>query len=276
MINKWSVRKAVLLSWYYTFMALFSVLVVTGFIGWFTVRRLGPRPIMATILPMVVFSLLIFLFSEPLVNLWFKAKHPDRKEYANFIDSIERLCQRKKMWFRPRLYVLEIPVPNAMAYGLGFFGQYAIGITPSLYRLFNTQELEAVLGHELGHIRSKDVGIATVIGIITSSVEKIQQLLLSGKTALGKGPVMWALAVLFWVVSLLFKFLRSAISQERELAADALGASYVGSPDPLVSALKKLHAQKPRDTDNDSFLSDLMVSHPGMEERIKRLESLKK
>lgn len=211
------------------------------------------------------------------VNLFLQAKNPNKEEHEPFIRAVFELCKYKDMWIHPRIKILKMDVPNAVAYGWGFFGQCSIGVTPKILEILDYNELKAVLAHELAHIRSKDVGLSTVISILTGGLEKAR----AGVPK--QGIFGWAFSALLWFVSkILFGFLRSAISQERELAADALGASYIGSPDDLISAFRKFevwHKQeqekKGEKVKTGSILSDLLISHPGMEERIAALESLK-
>lgn len=222
----------------------------------------------------IAISLITFVFSEVFVNLLMRAKIAYKEDYPDFLEVANELFRQKKLWVHPRLYILNLSVPNAMAYGMGFPGFSAIAITPELYKLLDRDELKSVVGHELAHIRCKDVGLLTTIGLMTGSIEKLRQLFLSGKTALGKGPFAFVFAGILWFVSrVLLGFLRAAISQERELAADALGASYTGNPDVLIRALQKLSKTSEKST--KFVLSDLMVSHPGMDERIQSLQSLK-
>lgn len=274
-MDKKSLRRVLFKSWYFTTLSLLSMAVIAIFMGFLASRFLGPAVFINVSAVLVVTSVLMFIVSEPLVNLMMRSKVATKEDHPHFVEAAEKLFRHKRMWLWPRLYILQnLNVPNAMAFGFGFFGQCGIGITKELYELLEPDELEAVVAHELAHVRCKDVGLLTVVGILVGGTEKTRKMLLGGKTALGKGPVALFLAALFWFVSkVVFGFLRSALSQERELAADALGASYIGSPEPLCRALKKLASTSKRSADHS--LSDLMVSHPGIEERIDSLQSLK-
>jgi len=273
-MNKYAVWKAVAISWMWTLGALFSMVVTFGFVLMLSRRFLTPAAFISLIAGFLVISILVFVFSEIIISLFMRAKPARADKYPDFIETADELFRKKKMWVHPRLYVLDMSAPNAMAYGMGFPGFACIAITPALYDLLDREALKAVVAHELGHIRSKDVGLMTTIGLMTGSVEKLRKLLLSGKSNFGKGPFAWIFAAILWLVSkVIFGFLSSAISQERELAADALGAYYIGSPDPLIRALKALVGSSQKST--KSALSGLMVSHPGMNERIQSLQSLK-
>ena len=178
------------------------------------------------------------------------------------------------MWFMPRLYILKrLDIPNAMAYGWGFFGQYAVGITQSLYDLLNEQELEGVVAHEFAHIKCKDVGAMSVIAMVTGGISKLSDLFVSGKTGLEKSFVAMIIGyALRYTNKYVFGIIRSAISQEREYTADALAALYTKNPQGLINALSKLsvrHAPNEKET----ILDDIMISHPRMEKRLEALRS---
>jgi heat shock protein HtpX len=275
MVDRWKIWKTVLISWMFTVMGIFNMLFITAAIGILAFRFTGRVTAVSLLGAILLMSLMTFLLSEVLINFMLRASKPDPEKHRDFLEAVNRVCRKKKMWFKPRLYILKLGVPNAMAYGWGFWGQYAVGITPELYGLLTESELEGVVAHEIAHIRCKDVGILTTISLLTGSVDKLKDLFLKGKTVLGRGPFALLFGALLWFVSrVVFVFLRAAVSQERELAADALGCSYVGTPDPLISALGKLAGAHPRGGDKSIF-KDLFISHPAMDERLSSLQSLK-
>jgi heat shock protein HtpX len=276
MVNKSKVMKRVLASWFHTLVSFFVMAISISILIAVSSRFGGGRAVVGIVMTMAGVAIASFLLSEVIVCLIFRAKKPSEAEHQHFFSSVEELCSSRGMWFRPRLYILHGEKPNACAFGWGFFGQYAIGITEELYRLLSPIELKGVLAHELAHIRCKDVGMMTALVLVTGSAEKLANLFLKGKTALGKGPF----ALFFgWVLLLLVKFIfpvgRSAISQERERSADALGAFYIGSPEPLISALKKLQkAMSTGDNKEKSVIEELFLSHPKMNQRIALLKDL--
>ena len=247
----------------------------------------GARIIIPILMTGSLFGLTIWLLSEPIVVAYSKARAPDPEKHANFIKIVDELSQQFRWWIKPRLYLLEmkiknpekeepIPIPNAAAFGIGFLGQYAIGITEPIYNLLSYDELKAVIAHEIGHIRSKDVGLMTTFVIITNGAEQIAKLFTSGKTALGKSPVSMVLGLIMYVVAkLFFPIGRSALSQEREFNADALATLYTGTPEHLISGLKKMQEwsianlpEKPH-----HILDDVLISHPKMDNRLETLQS---
>lgn len=279
MIQKLQLYRIVLMSWLFTLMGLFNLFVVTMVVGFVVTRFFGPAMTISIFMPVIVLSVTTFVLSEWIVNRFLGARRADPVTDKAFIEAVKKMKKRSRMWFAPRAYVIDMGVPNAMAYGMGFPLLSAVAVTPQLVQMLNQEELEGVVGHEFAHIRCRDVGVSTVISILHGTVEKCAKLLSSRQLyVVMRSYIVW---VVVWVVmyftKIVFSICRYAISQERELAADALGASYAEHPQHLISALEKLsayRAQHPSKQKDDGPFSDLMVSHPGIEERIASLRSL--
>jgi heat shock protein HtpX len=269
----------------YTLMSLFSIAVVTFIVGFIAIRLAGPRVVVTVFMSTLAFSIFTFLISEVVVNRIFRAVKPDPVTDKVYLDTVARISKKKWMLLKPRAYILNIGSPNAMAYGMGLPGLSAVGISRELLDLLTPEELEGVLGHEIAHIRCRDVGILTLIGLLQTMIDKFSKLLAPGRTGfMTSWFVLMAVWFLLQIAKGIFSLARFAISQERELAADALSASYQGTPYPLISALRKLNASRPlpkqgdlfdkKDTRDNNPFSDIMISHPGLDERIVSLESL--
>jgi len=271
-VNQAKVRKIVLINWLHTSVVFFVTTILMIIAVGLSVRFGGAKVIIRILMTGVAMTGFLFLISEVVITSLMKAHKPDQSRHQRFIGDIRDLCHDVgRFWQpKPRLYILEMGVPNACAFGLGFFGQYAIGITQELYDLLSPQELKAVLAHELAHIRCRDVGLMTLLVLITGGGEELSKLFLGGKTSLGKGPFAFIIGYgLYVVAKLIFPLGRSVISQLRELSADALSALYTGSAESLKSALRKLAATRPQH--DRHFLDDLFISHPSVEQRIENL-----
>ena len=221
-----------------------------------------------------------------IINFVFSARpvDPENPKEAAFQRLLTELCTSKGMWFHPRARVMHrLDVANAMAYGMGFPFFRAIGVTPKLLELLDEDQLRAVIAHELAHIRCYDVGLLTMMGILTSIPERIGRILTDGTTVLGKSYPAFIIGYFFILFGkYVLGVLRFALQQEREFAADALAASYVGEITSLISALRTLSLN--RQDQGELFMEGnhrhpierLMVSHPGLDERIASLESITK
>lgn len=216
----------------------------------------------------------MYLLQEPIVTIRLRGKVALREDYPRFHEAVDFLMQGRRFMARPQLWIVRMPkpVPNAVAFGPGLFGWHSIAITDSLYHLLDDEELKAVVGHEFAHLRCKDTGLLTLLSLVQHGAGNLSSAL--RKTGiLGWAPIGWAISFL---VKCLFPIGTAALSQQREYAADALSAVYTGSPQPLMRALQKLSEEfsKVQDelADSRGILSDLYLSHPKMEDRIKALE----
>lgn len=317
-VSRWRVLFKTLVSWWWVIFSLFVMLVFFVVASALLLRlKIPPQTILSAMFWTSVFSVILFFFSEFLINIFMGAENVDEKKYPRFVESMKKIRKSRgvlfglPMMFQPRMRILPMHVPNAMAYGAGIFGQCCIAITPRLYHMMSQEELDAVVAHEYGHIRSLDIGMMTVVGMIAGAVERMRMIVMT-KLGFGVTVLLAVPAVLLWLISkLAFGVLRMAISKEREFAADALSAWYIGSPNPLISALEKLDGyrnnrlerskvkrkeedeKKVPDTSNNkeedsildralpksryesTVLKDLMISHPGTDRRIHSLKSLR-
>ena len=178
-IDRTKVRLTVLVAFIFTLIGVvIAVAVIAAFLA-LLFRIMGPRPVIGILMTMTVISLLFFLFSEALVVFLYSGKKASEDRYPRFHLAVMNIKKRRRMWLRmlflPRLYVLDMSGPNACAFGCGLFYQRAIAITPEIYNLLDEDELEAVIGHEIAHIRCADVGLATFISILTGCVSRFRK-----------------------------------------------------------------------------------------------------
>ncbi len=158
---------------------------------------------------------------------------------------------------KPAVYIIPDPDPNAFATGRGP-EKSSIAVTAGLLESLNREELQAVVSHEMSHVKNYDIRLMTVVAALVGSV-----LLLSdwGRRGLwwgggrrrssnGGGGGGGALALVFfvvWIVSLILapliaQLVAMAVSREREYLADASGAELTRNPLSLASALEKIEA----------------------------------
>lgn len=201
---------------------------------------------------------------------------------------------------KPRLYVIDTDALNAFATGMSP-ARSAIGVTRGLLETLNREELQGVIGHEMGHIVNWDIRYATAVGVIVGLIALVSDGALralyfsgnsrnSGKGGAGAGLVMIALiafAALAPVFALLVQF---AVSRQREFLADATSVRLTRHPQGLISALEKLGASAVpfnganRATQHMFIVnplrnfseqsSRLYATHPPLQLRINRLRNL--
>lgn len=277
-IDKWKLRKTLLQSWGFTLMGLFNILAILLICSMIAIRMAGPGAFMAILMPSIAFVILIFFIGEIVVNIIFDAESPDPEHDKRFIESMRRVKKKTRMWVMPRAWVLDIGSPNAMAYGPGIPGMCAVGVSRELVDLLTDDELDGVIAHEFAHIKCRDTGILAVISFVIGMIDKLRKLLENDQAMIRQSPITLVLGwLIYYLGRFAFAISRFSISQEREIAADALSAGYNDDAKPLISALRKLHAlgKKNRSEDQpEPIFKDLMVAHPGLEERIESLENL--
>ncbi len=110
------------------------------------------------------FNILQWLMSPYLVDLMYRARATSREESPELFRMVERLSEKAKMAM-PRVMVADVPIPNAFAYGSPIAGT-RLAVTTGLLRTLEAEEVEAVIGHELGHIKHKDMQIMTFVSML--------------------------------------------------------------------------------------------------------------
>src|SRR6266508_3197907 len=198
---------------------------------------------------------------------------------------------------KPRVYVIDNESPNAFATGRN--PQHAVvAVTTGIRRILSDRELRAVIGHEIGHVKNRDILTGSIAATIAGAISYLQTMLFwgmlfsGGRDREGGGNPMVALLASI-VAGIAAVMLQMAISRTREYAADKSGAEYLHDPEALASALGKLHngvqmhpMQQTAGTQATSSLyimhpfrmegglSALFSTHPPIEERIKRLRQM--
>jgi heat shock protein HtpX len=201
---------------------------------------------------------------------------------------------------RPRVYVIETGALNAFATGMSP-ARSAIGVTRGLLDSFNREELQGVIGHEMGHIVNWDIRYATAVGVIVGLIALVSDgarrvLFFSGRSRdSGKGGaasvfLMLGLLLFAALAPLFAVLVQFAVSRQREFLADATSVRLTRHPEGLISALDKLaHSAQPfkganRATQHMFIVNPfrnfrensnrLYATHPPLELRIKRLQNL--
>ncbi len=193
----------------------------------------------------------------------------------------------------PKVFVLPQPTPNAFATGRN--PEHAVvAATEGILQILSREELRGVMAHELAHVRHRDILIgsvaATIAGAIAYLAHMAQWALIfgGGRDDEENNPV--AMILMMILAPIAAGLVQMAISRSREFEADKGGASLAGSPFELASALRKLEAansRAPMPRVNEATahmfivnplrgagLRSLFSTHPPVEERIRRLESM--
>lgn len=233
-----------------------------------------------------------YWFSDRIVLRMYKAQEANEAEAPELYSMVRRLTQRAGLPM-PKVYIINQPQPNAFATGRNP-EHAAVAVTTGIMRILSFEELEGVLGHELAHIKHRDILIgtvaATIAGAISFLAHMAQWAMIFGGGDDDEGGNPLVMIVMMIVAPIAAMLVQMAISRSREYAADAGGAKIAGNPDYLASALKKLHMasqQIPMKAEpatahmfivsplSGKSMAKLFSTHPPMEERVARLESMR-
>jgi heat shock protein HtpX len=190
--------------------------------------------------------------------------------------TIERLASLGGLT-KPRLYLMPDGLPRALAVGRGPRGS-ALAVSSGLLSAATPAELEAVLAHELAHVRHRDVVVQTSVVVVAATLLETSRI---------GGWLQRAL--LFFLGPIAAAFVHLLLSPKREFLADRAAAAICGSPHPMADALVRLDAAaelvafagspatEPLYTVNpfaEQGLAALFVTHPPVGERVRRLREL--
>jgi heat shock protein HtpX len=208
---------------------------------------------------------------------------------------------------KPAVYVIPDHDPNAFATGSGP-EKSSVAVTAGLIEALNREELQAVVSHEMAHVKNYDVRLMTVVAALVGSVLLISDF---GRRGIrwgggrrrssrggGGGAVMLVFLVL-WILSILLapliaRLVAMAVSREREYLADASGSELTRNPGALASALEKIDAAKEptpsikqgvahlciadprgrRINEREGGLAELLATHPPIAKRIALLREM--
>jgi heat shock protein HtpX len=204
------------------------------------------------------------------------------------VQTVHKLADKAGIG-RPEVALYE-GAPNAFATG-AFRDSALVAVSSGLVETMSKEEVEAVLGHEVTHVANGDMVTLTLVqGVVNTFVfflARVVGMIVDRavfRTERGIGPGFY---ITVFVCEILFGIIASIIvawfSRQREFRADAASARLLGSPRPMVSALRRLGGLEPGDlpqafqafgiTEGHSKFLGLFASHPPIQERIARLES---
>src|SRR5258708_14956724 len=197
-----------------------------------------------------------YYFHQGMIDALTGGREVQRAEQPRLYNILENLCISRGITM-PKLKVMESDALNAFATGMSP-KQYSITVTTGLVNRLDDAEIEAVLGHELTHIRNGDVRMLVIAVIIAGVVSFFAELLFrlffnsgggwgrrsgGGDSDRGKGGAGFAIVIaialvaLAWFLSVVIRF---ALSRKREFLADAGSVELTKNPDAMISALRKI------------------------------------
>jgi heat shock protein HtpX len=239
-----------------------------------------------------------YWFSDKIVIKMYGGQEVSAHDDPELYGLVQDLAQRAGLPM-PKVYVLPQDTPNAFATGRNP-EHAAVAVTDGIRRILTKRELAGVLGHELSHVKHRDILVSTIAATLAGAIGYLAQMaqwamIFGGNRDRDEegGGNIFGLIVMMIVAPLAAMLIQMAVSRSREYGADEGGAKVTGDPLALASALRKLQmgAQNiPLEVNNATAnatahmfivnpltghgLASLFSTHPPMEERIARLEAM--
>lgn len=242
---------------------------------------------------MNVFS---YWFSDKIVLRMYGAREIGEHDQPEFYGMVRRLAVQAGLPM-PRVYIIPSDSPNAFATGRNP-SHAAVAATEGILRILSRDELEGVMAHELAHVQNRDILVSTIAATFAGAISMLGHMLQWGamfgggrsdEDGEGAGGLIGSLALAI-IAPIAAMLIQMAVSRSREYLADETGARICGRPLSLANALRKLHSgarmipmADARPASAHLFIVNpltgggmmsLFSTHPPMEERIARLESM--
>jgi heat shock protein HtpX len=241
-----------------------------------------------------IMNFVTYWYSDKIVLRMYSAKEVTEADHPRLIRIVKRVTMQAMMPM-PKVYIVPSRAPNAFATGRDA-NNAAVAATEGIIELLNDDELEGVIGHEIAHIRNKDMLIGTVAATFAGAIGLMATIArfsaifggMGGRDDNKNGGVI-GLVVMAIVAPLVAVLIQTAISRQREFGADAEGGRITNKYLGLASALEKLERSPVKmNLDDRPATANLMIvnplsgrgftnlfsTHPPVAERVARLKEL--
>ena len=292
-----------------TVFLVFGSLVFLGAIGYLIgwLRGFGMAGLVVALIVAGVMSISSYMFGDRLVLASTRAHEVSAEEAPRLHNVVEGLAIAAGLP-KPRVWVVPEQAPNAFATGRDP-EHSSIAVTQGLLEMMNRVELEGVIGHEMSHVRDRDILLGTMVATLVGAAVLLSEFFMrtwwwggiggrrSNNNNGGGGPLELVLLlvgfVLIALAPLAGQLIKLSVSRNREYLADAEGALLTRYPPGLISALQKIeaapHAMSSANNatahlwlDQPSrfpgkqtgSLERLFSTHPPIEDRIRRLQEM--
>jgi heat shock protein HtpX len=241
------------------------------------------------------FMFLQYFYSDKMILMSMGAKIVSESEEPELHQIVSRLCAIAGLPM-PRIAIVNTSMPNAFATGRNQKNA-VVAVTTGIMQQLNRSELEAVLAHELTHVKNRDMMVITIATFLSSIAQILVRFLpffggggSRNRDSGGGFVVMFVVSLVVWIVSFI---LIRALSRYREFAADRGSAIITGQPSNLASALMKISGAKVPTQDlrkvegpvsalfivpaiSGSSIMNLFSTHPTLEARIEALKNIER
>jgi heat shock protein HtpX len=259
-------------------------------IAWIDLLKAAPFATIGTLIWVVI----AYYFHQSMIDAITGGREVTRSEEPRLYNILENLCISRGIT-TPKLNIIDTDALNAFATGMND-KQYAITVTTGLLKRLNDDEIEAVLGHELTHIRNGDVRMMVVAVIIAGAVSFFVELVFrlwfyngisfrssrDERRGGGAGAAILIAIALLVVAYILSFIIRLALSRSREFLADAGSVELTKNPDAMISALRKIEGRGELPGATSSVMEfcvdnpregfgELFDTHPSVDSRVAAL-----
>jgi len=231
-------------------------------------------------------NIVAYFFSDKIALISMKGRQVTESDAPELVRLVRELAEKADMPM-PRVYICPQQAPNAFATGRNPHNA-VVAVTQGILEILNYNELKGVIGHELAHIRHRDILIQSIAATVAGAISALGYLLwfvpMGGDNR--RGNPLAALAMII-LAPLAAGLIQMAISRKREYNADSFGAELAGDPMYLAVALEKLHnfnrqipMRVPLDSQKSMFIVqpfsgrdavDLFNTHPSLKKRLQAL-----
>ena len=283
-----------------TFLLLMGMLALFGAFGFALDRVMGTGGtyMMLALGFGLVMNWVSYFYSDKIVLKMYKAREVSESEAPELHNIVETVSRRAGIP-KPKVYIVPSELPNAFATGRN--PEHAVvAANEGLLNLLNRDEVEAVMAHEIGHVKRRDTLIQTVAATMAGAIAMLAQgaqmgMLFGGGSRESRedsGPMGGLILILMmFLAPLAATIVQMSISRTREFGADRAAAEYTGNPAALASALQKLEGYargytpdmnvnpatshmfivNPLSGISGGGIAKLFSTHPPTEERVARL-----
>ncbi|XQN76695.1 zinc metalloprotease HtpX [Streptococcus oralis] len=282
-------------------LVFFLLLTLVGYAVGYLFMRSGLGGMIIALIIGLIYALTMIFQSTEIVMSMNGAREVDEQTAPDLYHVVEDMAMVAQIPM-PRVFIIEDSSLNAFATGSNPQNA-AVAATSGLLAIMNREELEAVMGHEVSHIRNYDIRISTIAVALASAITLLSSM---------AGRMMWwggagrrrsdndrdgnGLEIIMLIISLLAIVLaplaatlvQLAISRQREFLADASSVELTRNPQGMINALRKLEDSEPMhhhvdDASSALYINDpkkggglqkLFYTHPPISERIERLKQM--
>jgi len=286
-----------------------TVLIVLGFSLMITLAiyavcmlfDLGTISIVIALVFSIASSWYTYYHSDKIVLASVKAKPATPEEYGKLNNILDGLMVASGLEHRPDLYVIDTMQPNAFATGRNPENA-VICVTKGLLDRLDYYEIEAVMAHELAHVKNYDILVSTIISVMAGFIIMLSDICTrsfrrgDSDNDMSKAElILMLIGIISLIVSpIVAKLIQLAVSRRREFLADASAVGFTRNPDMLISALQKISSdpnQMATASDSTAHMfivnpfnkkkekqktkSNIFSTHPTLEQRVDAIRNLK-